>query len=240
LIVIAYLGNSKDKGNGKAPSNLVEPLDVPNFEASLGLVSPEDDSDFSEYDYNDYNPSDSDSEYEEDQGAALRNAHKSPYKRSSRVSPKNDHGHGEEELEAMMVDAAVTASLHDASHGDASTSAGSVGFHDSAHAAMAALAEEHWEQSLGTGAEVVSDGRLEDDLPVNDSEDEPIARKVKANPGKRRNVNKGKGKAENDSQGYQFGILLDRREARRQSRLEKQEMRMLQYRLGRRLTHVGF
>jgi hypothetical protein len=241
LIVIAYLKTSRDKGKGKAPSNPVEGFEdeiVPDSEAGLGYdghVAYQGDSDSvceaSEFEI--------DSQDELDEEITLRNKRKLPPKRSSRV-PVRDYCDRPEEEEEIMVNAAIEASIRNISYGDASTSAGSVVPTRAALAAAAAEFRLAVEQGLRVDSEVVSDNDFgEEEFVLTDSEDEHIVQKVQSNLGRRRGTNQGKGKPEYGSDRSHLVSAFARREARRLSRLEKQDMKMLESRLGRRLTYVG-
>ncbi|KAI0289521.1 SNF2 family N-terminal domain-containing protein [Russula brevipes] len=85
---------------------------------------------------------------------------------------------------------------------------------------------------------VVPDSDFEDEVVVySDLEDEPPAQRVRTNPVSSRSRNKGQGRSQHDADGTHHDYFSARREARKLTRLEKQEMRTLEYRLGRRLTH---
>jgi hypothetical protein len=89
--------------------------------------------------------------------------------------------------------------------------------------------------------EVVPDSEPEDELlMVTYPEDEPVVvQRGRISLGKSRGRNKGHGKNEFDADNIHHDVFSARREARKGSRLEKQEIRMLEYQLGRRLTYVG-
>jgi hypothetical protein len=243
LIVIAYLEKSKDKGKGKAPSKPVDGLEDGSFlnsEACLGSDEPVTDQDDSDSNFEACEHDDS--EYEEGGDITLRNGRKLPCRRASRLAVR-DYDRPEEE-EAIMFDPTITAFIRDASYGDASTSTGFVGFHIPTHsAALAAATAEHRlarEHSLGADSEIASDSDVEEELLLClDSEDELIAQRVQSNLGKRRNTNKGKGKTEYDDENPHFDYVSAPREAGRHPGLEKQEIKMREYQLGRRLTYVG-
>ena len=240
LIVIAYLKTSKDKGKGRAPSNLIDGVEdniVPDSEAGLNdeVVSPSDD-DSSEFEAHELS-----SEDEEDSDFILRNSRKSYQTRTSRASIRrfNDV---EEEAD-IKVNAAIKESIRDAMNGGASTSASSASRKTSRRVANAAAVAEHrsvMDRGSKVDSDVVSDSDPEGEvMVVSDTEDEPIVQRSRPNMGKGRGKNKGPEKTDYDTDDIRRDYIADRKEARRLSRLEKQEIRMQETKLGRRLTYVG-
>jgi len=240
LIVIAYLKTSKDKGKGKAPSNLVDGVEdnlVPHSEDGLNddVVAPSDDND-PEFEASEPDSEDDDEdEDEEDRNITLRNGRRLSQKRTPRADV--------EEEEDIKVRAAMKKSLRGAVNGRASTSASPASRNISRRVANAAAAAEH-RSVMGRGLEVdsdvVSDSDPEGEVMVaSDTEDEPIVQRSRPNMGKGRGKNKGPEKTEYDTDGIRPDYPVDRKEARRLSRLEKQEIRMQEIKLGRRLTYVG-
>ena len=238
LVLIAYLKISKDKGKGRAPSNLVDRVEdnfVPASEANLKdeVVPPSDDDD-SEFEASEL---DSDDEDEEDGNFTLRNGRKSPRKRTSRAPIRRFHD--VEEEEDFKVEAAIRESIRDAVNGGASTSTSPTTRNISRRVANAAAFTEH-RSALEVDFDVVSDSDPEGEVMiVTDSEDEPIVQRSRPNMGKGRGKDKDPEKTECDTDSIRRAYIADRKEARRLSRLEKQEIRMLETKLGRRLTHVG-
>jgi hypothetical protein len=95
-------------------------------------------------------------------------------------------------------------------------------------------------RGLEVDSDVVSDSDPEGEVMVaSDTGEEPIVQRSRSNMGKDRGKNKGPEKTECDTDGIRPDYSSDRKEARRLSRLEKQEIRMQEIKLGRRLTHVG-
>jgi hypothetical protein len=141
-----------------------------------------------------------------------------------------------------MVEVAIRNSLRDTTNGGASTSAGSTGRNVPRRAARAAAAaENHLLMGRGLAVDfvVVSDSDPEGELmEITNSEDEPIAQRDKPNLGKGRGRDKGPEKIDCDTDDIHHDRFSARKEARRLSRLEKQEIRMKEIKLGRRLTHV--
>jgi hypothetical protein len=80
---------------------------------------------------------------------------------------------------------------------------------------------------------VVSDSEPEGDLL------DPIVQMNWMTPAKGKGRNKGPWNAEYDADDVHQDPYSARKEARRQARMEKQDIRMLEYQLGRRLTYVG-
>jgi DNA repair protein RAD16 len=232
LIVIAHLKSSKDKGKGKAPSNFVDGLEddiVPDSEVNLRYdeaVAPEDESDDSDSDFEAL-----DFEDEGDSDISFLGIRKVPPKKASRVDTR--HVDTPEEVEDMMFTAAAEASLRDfmireMMSGGASTSAGSSGHNIPGLTGLTAPMEINY-----VDYDVVSDSEPEGDLL------EPIVQMDWMTPAKVKGRNKGQWNAEYNADDTPQDTLSVRREARRQARLEKQDIRMLEYQLGRRLTHVG-
>lgn len=233
MIVIAQLKSSKDKGKGRAPSNVIDGLedDIVDPEASPGYderLTPEGESDD---DDSDFEGSEPDYEDEDDRDITF-NVRKFPSRRTSRVDIK--HLNDFDEVEKIMFAAATEASIRDVS-GGASTSAGSSGCIVPWSPMVAATPE------YDAGSEVVPDSEPEDELlMVTYPEDEPlVVQRGRISLGKSRGRNKGHGKTEFDADNIRHDAFSARREARKGSRLEKQEIRMLEYQLGRRLTYVG-
>jgi hypothetical protein len=221
LVVIAHLKSSKDKGKGKAPSNFVDGLEdniVPDLEVGLGYdepVAPEDESDDGDSDFEAL-----DFEDEDDSDISFPGVRKMPRKKTSRVDTKH--------IEQMQFAAASEASMRDFMSGGASTSAGSSGHNISGHTGLTAPMEFYYADS-----DVVPDSEPEGDLL------EPIVQTGWMTPAKGKGRNKGQWNAEHDVDDIHQDPYSARREARRRSRLEKQDIRMLEYQLGRRLTYVG-
>lgn len=237
MIVIAHLKSSKDKGKGRAPSNLIDGFEddvVPDPKASFGydeLLTPEGESDDGDSDFEASEP-DYEDEDEDDRDIPLRNTRRLPPQRTSRV----DIRHFDEEVEDIMFAAATEASIRDMMGGGASTSASSSGCNVPWGATLATTTEYD-----NTGLEIVPDSEPEDELlMVTYPEDEPVVVPTgRMSLGKGRGRNKVHGKPEFDANNIHHDVFSARREARRGSRLEKQEIRMLEYQLGRRLTYVG-
>ena len=226
LIVIAHLKSSKDKGKGKAPSNFVDGLEdgmVPDSEVDLGYraVAPEDESDDGDSDFEVI-----DIEDEDDSDIPFFGVRKMPRKRTSR--PDTRYVDNTEEVDAMMLAAATEASMRDFMSGGASTIAGPSG-HDIPGLTGPTVPVEINYVDYG----VVSDSEPEGDLL------EPIVEIDWMPPAKGKGRNKSQWYPEYNADDTPQDPSSVRREARRQTRLEKQEVRILEYRLGRRLTHVG-
>lgn len=245
LIVIAYLKASKDKGKGKAPSNLVDGVEdnlVPYSEDGLNddVVTPSDDSD-SEFEAFEPDSEDDEDEDEEDRNITLRNGRRLSQNRTSCAPIK--HFHDVEEEADIKFRSAMKKSLRGAVNGRASTSASPVSRNSSRRVANAAAVAEH-RSVMGRGLEVDSDIVSDSDpegevMVVSDTEDKPIVQRSTPNMGKGRGKNMGAEKTECDTDGIRPDYFADQKEARRLSRLEKQEIRMQEIKLGRRLTHVG-
>ncbi|KAN0124335.1 SNF2 family N-terminal domain containing protein [Russula decolorans] len=218
--------SANDKGKGKAPSNFVDGLEddiVPDSEVGLGYdepVAPEDESDDGDSDFEAH-----DFEDEDDSDISFVGGRKTPHKRTSRVDIR--HVDNPEAVEQMMFAAAAEASIRDFMSGGASTSAGSSGLNISGHPGLTAPAEFYYGDS-----DVVPDSEPEGDLL------EPIVQTGWMTPAKGKGRNKGQWKAEYDADDIHQDPYSARREARRRSRLEKQDVRMLEYKLGRRLTYA--
>lgn len=242
LIVIAYLKTSKDKGKGRAPSNLVDGVQdnfVPDSEADLNdEVVPPSDDDVSEFEAHELSSEDED---EDDRDFILRNSRKSYQTRTSRAPIRRFRD--VEEEEAIEVNAAIKESIRDATNGGASTSASSASRKTSRRVANAAAVAERrsvMERGSEVNSDVVSDSDPEGEvMVVSDTEDEPIVQRSRPNMGKGRGKNKGPEKTDYDTDDIRRDYIADRKEARRLSRLEKQEIRMQEIKLGRRLTYVG-
>jgi hypothetical protein len=112
--------------------------------------------------------------------------------------------------------------------GGASTSAGLSGHHISWHTGFTAPTEFNY-----VDLDVVPDSEPEGDLL------EPIVQMSWMTPANGKGRNNSQWQAEYDVDDINQDPHSVRREALRRSRLEKQEMRMLEYQLERRLTHVG-
>jgi DNA repair protein RAD16 len=241
-IVIAYLKTSKDKGKGRASSNFGDGLEddvVPDSEGGLEYGEPQARQSESDGDDPDFEDIEIDSEDEEYEDVTLRHRRKLPHKGASRTAVR--HSIDLEEAAANMTRAAMKSSTRDMVNGGASASAGSTGRNIPRRAAAAAAVSESrfvMEQEFEVDS-VVPDSDFEDEVVVySDLEDEPTAQRVRTNPVNGRSRNKGQGRS-HDADGTHHDYFSARREARKLARLEKQEMRMLEYRLGRRLTYVG-
>ena len=233
----------KNKGKGKGPSIPAGEQEeiVPDSEDSLGYdelaILDEDDSEFEGSELS----SDDDDGDGSDEGITLRDGRKAPYKKASRVKVV-DYDNPEEE-EEIMLNAAIAASILYSTNGGASTSATHASRTVSTRATRAAAAAERhlaMEQRVPIGSDVVLDSDPEGEIliPI-DSEDEPIAQKPKARSGNRKDKKKGKRRSENDRDSSDLDYFSAQREARRRSRLEKQQIRMLEHQLNRRLTYVS-
>ncbi len=227
LIVIAHLKTLKDKGKGRAPSNFVDGLEddiVPGPEVNLGYDEPvalEDESDDNDSDFESFDSGDED--YSD---TSLPNVRKWPNKRTSRVNTRH---FDDPKVKQIVFPAAATDSIirdFNFMSGGASTSAGSSGHNISRSTGFVAPTEIYYVDS-----DVVPDSEPEPDLL------EPIVQ-VGWMLGNGKESNNGQWKPEYDPNDIQ-DVYLARREARKRARLEKQDMRMLEYQLGRRLTYVG-
>ena len=178
--------------------------------------SDDDDSDFESLDFEDEDDSDSD--------ISVLGIRKTPRKRASRVNAR--YVDNPEAVEQMQFAATAEAPIYDFMSGVASTSAGSSGLNISRHTGLTAPTETYYVDS-----DVVPDSEPEGDLL------EPLVQRWIALAAKGKGKNKGQWQAEYNADNIQDAY--SRREARRLSRLEKQDMRTLEYQLGRRLTHVG-
>jgi DNA repair protein RAD16 len=223
LVIIAHLKSSKDKGKGKAPSTFgLEDDILPDPEVGLSYdepVAPEDESDDGDSDFEAL-----DLEDEDDSDISFLGVRKVPHKRKTADTRHVDNP----EAEQMMFAAATEASIHDFMSGGASTSAGSSGLNISGHIGFTAPAECYYADS-----DVVPDSDPEGDLL------EPIVQMEWMTPAKGKGRDKGQWNAEYDADDTHQDPYSARREARKRSRLEKQDIRMLEYKLGRRLTYVG-
>jgi hypothetical protein len=227
LIVIAHLKTLKDKGKGRAPSNFVDGLEddiVSDPEVNLGYDEPmalEDESDDNDSDFESFDSGDQD--YSD---TSLPNVRKFPKKRTSRVNTR--HFDDPEEVEQIVFPAAAADSIRDFNFmsGGASTSAGSSGHNISRSTRFVAPTEIYY-----VDTDVVPDSEPEPDLL------EPIVQ-MGWMLGKGKESNSGQWKPEYDADDIQ-DVYSARKEARKRARLEKQDMRMLEYQLGRRLTYVG-
>jgi hypothetical protein len=130
-----------------------------------------------------------------------------------------------------MFAAATEASIRDMMSGGASTSAGLSGRNNPGHTALAATTGYYFVDS-----EVVPDSDPEVELLVPAYPEDGFVIQRGMNLGKGRGRNKVLVKT-ND--GIHHDAFSARREARRRSHLDKQEIRLLEHQLGRRLTYVG-
>jgi hypothetical protein len=231
---LSLLSDSK-KGKGKGPSipdDENEDEIVPDSEASLGYdelaVLDEDDSDFE--------GSDLSSDYDDDDDSdEVRDGRKSPCKKASRVKVVD---YDDPEDEETTLNTAIAASIGYSTNGGASTSATHASRTVSTRVTRAAATAERrlaMEQCIPIDSDVVLDSDPEGEiLALIDSEDETISKKPKPRSGNR----KDKKKTE-DIDNLNLDSFSARREARRHSRLEKQQIRMLEYQLSRRLTYVS-
>lgn len=147
-----------------------------------------------------------------------------------------------DEDEELMLSTAFTTSIRYSSNGGVSTSATHASRTVSTRATRAAVTAERrlaMEQGVPISSDVVLDSDPEGEiLTYIDSEDEPIAKKPKSRSGNRKDKKKGKEKTEN-SDSPDLDYFSARREARRHTRPEKQQIRMLEHQLNRRLTYVS-
>lgn len=176
--------------------------------------SDDDDSDFEALDFED----------EDDSDISVIDIRKTPRKRTSRVNAR--YVDNSDAVDQMQFAATAEAPICDFMSGVASTSAGSSGLNISGHTGLTAPTETYY-----VGSDVVPDSEPEGDLL------EPLVQKWIALAGVK-GKNKGQWQAEYNADDI-HDTYSARREARRLSRLEKQDMRTLEYQLGRRLTHVG-
>lgn len=234
--------DSKKKGKGKGPSisdSEKEDEIVPDSEASFGYddLAILDDSD-SEFEGGDLISDDDDGD-DSDEGFTLRGGRKSPYKKAPRVKVM-DYDDPEED-EEIMLNAAIAASIRHSTDGGASTSATHASRTVSTRATRAAATAERrlaMEQGVPIGSDVVLDSDPEGEiLTLIDSEDELISKKSKSRSGNRKNKKKEKEKTEN-SNSPDLDYFSARREARKHTSLEKQQIRMLEHQLNRRLTYA--
>ena len=243
---ISLSSASKNKGKGKGPSITAAEQDdeiVPDSEDGLGYdqlaMVDETDSDFEN---SELSTDDDDDNDESDKGIILRAGRKMSYKKASRVKVV-DYDDPEEE-EEIMFNAAVADSLRYSTYGGASTSSMHASRTVSTRAARAAAAAERrfaMKQGVQIGSDVVLDSDPEGEiLTLIDSDDEPIAKKSRSRSGNRKDKKKKrKEKTENDRDSPELDYFSAQREARRHSRLEKQQIRMLEQQLNRRLTYVS-
>jgi len=194
---------------------------VPDPEVGLGYdepVAPEDESDDGDPDF----------DFEDEDGSDISffGVRNRPPKRTSHVDTR--HVDNPEAVEQMLFAAAAEASIRDFMSGGASTSTGSSGHNISGHTGLTAPTEFYYADS-----DVVPDSEPEGDLL------EPIVQTGWMAPAKGKGKNKGQWKAEYDADDIHQDPYSARRETRRRSRLEKQDIRTLESKLGRRLTHVG-
>ncbi len=239
-----YLLIPKNKGKGKEPFiPLGEEEDeiVPDSESCLGYDAlANSDEEDSEFDASELSPGNDDSDGS-DQGISLRNGKKSPYKNASRVKVV-DYDNPEEE-EEIMLNAAISESIRYSPNRGASTSANHASRTVSTRATRAATAAERrltLEQSAQIDSDIVLDSDPEGEvLILTDSEDVPIAKKPKSRSRNRKGKKKGKEHTQNDRDSPNLDYFSARREARMRSRMEKQEIRMHEIKLNRRLTHVS-
>ncbi|KAH8985888.1 SNF2 family N-terminal domain-containing protein [Lactarius akahatsu] len=234
-------GNVSNKGKGKGPSIPAGEEDdeiVPDSEASLGYDELATlDSDGSDFEDSELNSDDDDGD-DSDEGISLRGGRKLPHKKASRVKVVDDP----EEEEEIMLNAAIAASMRYSTNGGASTSTTRASRTVSTRATRAAAAAERrlaLEQGVQIDSDVILDSDLEGELLIpTDSEDEPIAKKPKPRSGNLKVKKKGKEKTENDRDSPDLDYFSVQREARKRSRLEKQQIRMLEHQLNRRLTYA--
>ncbi|KAH9049200.1 SNF2 family N-terminal domain-containing protein [Lactarius deliciosus] len=141
-----------------------------------------------------------------------------------------------------MLNAAIAASMRYSTNGGASTSTTRASRTVSTRATRAAAAAERrltLEQGVQIDSDVVLDSDPEGELLIpTDSESEPIAKKPKPRSGNLKVKKKGKEKTENDRDSPDLDYFSVQREARKRSRLEKQQIRMLEHQLNRRLTYA--
>jgi hypothetical protein len=193
-------------------------------------VTPEGESDDGDPDFEASEP---DSEDEDDRDITLLNIRKLPHKRTSRVDVS--HFGDIEEVEEIMFAAAAEDSIRNIMNGSASTSAGSSNCNVSGRTALDA-ATGYYFADLDIAPDSDPEGEL---LVAAYPEDEPVMLQRGMNPGMGRGRNNGYKKTESDGNDVHHDVFSARREARRRSRLDKQDIRMLEYQLGRRLTYVG-
>ena len=180
-------------------------------------MAPEDESDDS-----DSNFEAPDFEDEDDSDISFLGVRKMPHKRTSRADTR--HVDNPEAAEEMQFAAAAEPSIRDFMSGVASTSAGLSGSNISGRTGLTAPTEFYCVDS-----DVVPDSEPEGDLL------EPVWVTLAKVKGK----DKDQWNADYDADDIHQDTYSARKEARRRSRLEKQDMRLLEYQLGRRLTHVS-
>lgn len=181
----------------------------------------------------DFEANELDFEDEDDRDITPRKIRKLPHKRTSRVDIS--HFGDIEEVEEIMFAAAAEASIRDMMNGGASTSAGSSNCNVSGRSALDAATGYYIVDS-----DVAPDSDPEGELLVATyPEDEPVMLQGGMNPGMGRGRNNGFKITESDADDVHHDVFSARREARRRSRLDKQDIRMLEYQLGRRLTYVS-
>jgi hypothetical protein len=182
-------------------------------------VAPDDESDDGDSDFESL-----DFEDEDDSDFSFTSIRKKPHKRTSRVDTRSvDYL---EALEQMQFAAAAEASFRDLMSGlsgGASTSAGS---------------SSHNISGL-TGLTVPMGFYCVDSDVVPDSEPEGDLLEPWKTPDKGKGKNKRQWQAEYDAGDIHQDAYSVRKETRKRSNLEKQDIRMEEYRLGRRLTYVG-
>ncbi|KAH8985862.1 SNF2 family N-terminal domain-containing protein [Lactarius hatsudake] len=166
----------------------------------------------------------------------------SDFEGSELNSEDDDSDDSDEEEEEIMLNAAIAASMRYSTNGGASTSTTRASRTVSTRATRAAVAAERrlaLEQGVQIDSDVVLDSDPEGELLIpTDSEGEPIAKKPKPRSGNLKVKKKGKEKTENDRDSPDLDYFSVQREARKRSRLEKQQIRMLEHQLNRRLTYA--
>lgn len=185
-------------------------------EVGLGYnepMAPEDESDDGDSEFEAL-----DSEDEDDSDSSFPSVHKKPHRRTARVDTRHV-----DNPEAMQYAAAADPSIREFMSGGASTSAGSSSHNISGLTGFTVPMEFYCVDS-----DVVPDSEPEGDLLESEWK----------TPAKGKGKIKGQWNAEYDADDIQ-GAYLMRKETRRRSNLEKQDMRVLEYKLGRRLTYVG-
>ena len=185
---------------------------VPDPDGYDEPVAPEDGSDDSDSDF--------DFEDQDDSDNSFPGIRKTPHKRTSRVDTRRVDN--TDAVDEMLLAAATEDSIRDFMSGGASTSAVPSGHEFSGlNGFPASMAINCY------NPEVVSDSEPEGDLLG------PLVQMWMAPANG----------IEYTGQNYTDDVPQDaysaRRETRRLARLEKQDIRMLEYKLGRRLTHVG-
>ena len=184
-------------------------------EVGLGYnepMAPEDESDDGDSDFEAL-----DFEDEDDSDFSFPSVHKKPHKRTARVDTRHV-----EAVEQMQYAAAAEASIREFMSRGASTSAGSSSHNISGLTGFTVPMESYCD------SDVVPDSEPEGDLL------EPEWK----TPAKGKGKIKSHWNVEYNADDIQDAYSM-RKETRRRSNLEKQDMRMLEYQLGRRLTYVG-